>query len=142
MATYSISINNNYGAEQNYFLFAKAPEVTNNDQVYSNALAHVLVQNDGSGSFAFNKTYHAICGHTSGSLATGTVISTYQKAVVQLSTNKDGSNVPMQGQGPPNIGAKFDVANIKKDWQTEGTFVIRNDEGFTLKGMSNPNERK
>jgi len=133
--TYSIDIINNYGPPQQYFLFSKAPEVTPNDGnavVFQNALANVLVQPKGTGEFAFNKSFSAICGYTTGTLKAGMVISSYQPVDVKLSTAKNGSDVPMIGVGAPNPGASFDTGAIKADCETDGSFIIKCDHGFTI----------
>jgi hypothetical protein len=140
--TYTIRVNNKSGEEQDYFLFSKSPKVSGDTAVYSNALAHTLVQTQGTGSFAFQRTYYAICGSTKGSLDTGMLISGFQGAQVTLSTKKNGSDVPMQGKGSPNPGAKFDLEHITADCQTDGSFMIKTDKGFTVKGTSNPKKRE
>jgi len=132
MATYTIRVNNRSGVAQNYFLFSKTPDVSGNDDVYTNALARVRVQLNGTGSFGFRRTYHAICGHTTGSLDTGVLISSYQAQEVHLSTNNNGTNIPMIGKGAPAPEAFFDLDKITTDVTTPGAFRINTSTGFAL----------
>lgn len=99
MATYTITIKNNSGDQQNYFIFNEAPKINNkvNSDVWLNVFQRKATPKNQTCIFKFATTYGAVVGSADVDLTSGNSVSVGAPVPVQLGVANDDGTLKSAG---------------------------------------------
>ncbi|KAA8893614.1 hypothetical protein FN846DRAFT_820578 [Sphaerosporella brunnea] len=143
MNTYTITVKNDSGNQQDYALFNAAPTVINGvqKQIWSNVFATANTPPAQTAEFTVYDQYFAICGHSSGSPAGGVAVTVGQDLPVTLGVaNPDGTLTPGTTLTLENSeGAPAFAAAIPSPQALANCFEIATQGDFNSKIATNDN---
>ncbi|KAI8718071.1 hypothetical protein NCS52_00885000 [Fusarium sp. LHS14.1] len=144
MATYQITIKNNSGSQQNYFIFNEAPKINNavSSDVWLNVFQRKATAKGQTCVFKFASNYGAVVGSADSDLSAGSSVSVGNPIPVQLGVANDDGTLRNKGtslqmtviDGAPQFTENPPTANGAIQ-----AFEIVTDSSFTFAEAKNNN---